>query len=222
MTARERILIVRTSAMGDIVHALPVLTRLRTAFPDARIAWVVERAFAPLLEGHPWIDRLIPVALRTWRRQVGSSRTWRELADFTGAVHEFSPEIVLDLMGSHKAGAIAASTLADRRIGLARPWRREPSSSIWLSETVAASGRHVVDQMRSVVAGLDPDAESGPIDFGGEHLPSAPWTGGPPPGEEFALLHPRTAWRNKDYPEASWAEVARGLRERSGLAIWVA
>lgn len=221
--AGPRILIVRTSAMGDIVHALPVLDRLRRAFPDARIGWVVERVFAPLLEGHTDLDAVIPIGLRTWRHRPLSKQAWREFSEFRRALDSFSADTVLDLMGSHKAGLIGALTLADRRLGLDATDRREPSSAIWLSETAPARGSHATDHMLSVLeaGGLttDPGAE---VSLGGDRLPSEPWTGGPSSAEPFALLHPRTAWSNKDYPARSWGEVARRVRLEAGLSTWIA
>jgi lipopolysaccharide heptosyltransferase I len=218
-----RILIVRTSAMGDIVHALPVLTRLRESLPEARIGWVVEKVFAPLLEGHPSLDTIIPIGLRTWRRQILSSRTWRELIAFFRSLDAFSADTVLDLMGSHKSGLIGACTLADRRFGLAAADRREPSSAIWSSDTTPARGTHIVDHMLSVLEASGATASShGRAHFGGDLLRAEPWPQGPTTGDEFALLHPRTAWKNKDYPIESWSRAVRSIRQESGLETWVA
>ncbi len=218
-----RILIVRTSAMGDIVHALPVLSRLREHLPGARIAWVVEKVFAPLLEGHPGLDTVIPIGLRTWRKEPLTRRTWQEFTEFLRSLDAFSADTVLDLMGSHKAGLIAACTLADRRLGLTRADRREPSSAIWMSETAPARGSHAVDRMLSVLdAGLLTAAPGERVDLGGDSLPAEPWNLGPKAGDAFALLHPRTAWRNKDYPPESWSRVARSVRRECGLETWVA
>ncbi len=222
MPGNNRFLIVRTSAMGDIVHALPVLAALRRAHPGARIAWVVESVFAPLLEGHPDLDEVIPVALRTWRKEVFSAEAWRSVARFSEAIRSFSPDVVLDLMGTHKSGILGAWTLADRRLGLARGDRREPSSAIWLSDTVPALGPHAVDRMLSVLSGIGLDADGGSVDFAGKSLPGDPWHGGPRTGESFALLHPETAWRNKNYPRKAWSRVLRLLKERAGIDTWVA
>ena len=217
-----RILIVRTSAMGDIVHALPVLDRLRQSLPNARIGWVVEQVFAPLLEGHSDLDAVIPIGLRPWRRGALSRRAWREFGVFFKALDDFSADTVLDLMGSHKAGLIGACTLADRRLGLAFRDRREPSSAIWLSETAPARGSHAVDHMLSVLeAGQLITSSDALASFGGHKLHAQPWVQGPGEDDAFALLHPRTAWSNKDYPSESWGQVVRSIRQESGLETWV-
>lgn len=215
-----RILIVRTSALGDVVHALPVLTALRRHLPEAKIGWVVEEGMAPVLAGHPDLDELLVVKLRKWRQL--SSRGMRELGGFLSALDRFSPDVVLDLMGNHKAGVISALTLADRRIGFARPYRREPSSAAWISQPVAPRGTHAVDRMLSLLDGLGLPPE--PADFGPEKLfreesisPVSIGDSGP-----FVLLHPGAGWANKRYPPAWWGKAAGLLRDRTGIPTWVA
>jgi ADP-heptose:LPS heptosyltransferase len=95
----QRILIVRTSALGDVVHALPALAAARRRWPAARIAWVVDEAFAPLLRGHALLDRVLPLPLRRWRRSGGGRA--RELAAFLGELRRFRADLALDLMGNH-------------------------------------------------------------------------------------------------------------------------
>ncbi len=218
-----RILIVRTSALGDIVHCLPVLTALRRRLPEARLGWVVEAVMAPLLEGHPDLDELIPVRFRVWRRRPFARATGREIRTLFQRLDRFAPDVVLDLMGNHKAGLLAAVTLADRRIGLARRFRREPSSAIWISDGVAPRGAHAVERALAVLAGLG--LEPGPADFGGEKLfPAAPdevdgralASAG-----DYVLIQPGAGWANKRYPPAAWGEVAARLAAPGGPAVWV-
>jgi lipopolysaccharide heptosyltransferase I len=225
-----RILIVRTSALGDVVHALPVLTALRRHLPRARIGWVVEEAMAPVLAGHPGLDEAIPVRLRHWGKEPISRRTVRELRAFLAALDRFAPDVTLDLMGNHKAGAISALTLSDRRIGAARRDRREPSSAVWISEPVVPRGVHAVDRMLSLLDGLGLPPE--PADFGpdaifrGEILPGEHRDAAravlEPLAEPFVLIHPGAGWPNKIYPPERWGEVARRLREATGLPTLVA
>jgi heptosyltransferase-1 len=217
-----RILLVRTSSLGDVVHSLPVLAALRRHLPGARIGWVVEEAYAPLLAGHPDLDRLIVVRLRDWGRRPLQARTLGEIASFVAALDRFAPQVVLDLMGNHKAAAIAALSLAPRRIGHARAGRREPSSALWLSERVPAGGTHAVDRALSLLDALGLPRE--PADFGGEKLfraTSEPAAAGPdaPP---FALIHPGAGWGNKAYPAAWWGEAARRLHAATGVRTRVA
>jgi lipopolysaccharide heptosyltransferase I len=222
----DRILLLRTSALGDVVHCLPVLSALRRARPAARIGWVVEEPIAPLLAGHPDLDELLVVRLRQWRRRPFAPATLSEVGAFLAALDRFAPDLVLDLMGNHKAGVLAALTLADRRIGAARPFRREPSSALWLSSGVEPRGVHAVDRALSLLDALD--VPPAPADFGGgKLLPAVPQE---IPAiaerlarhpEPFVLLHPGAGWGNKRYPPAAWGEVARHLYHDLGVPTWV-
>ncbi|HVT57636.1 MAG TPA: glycosyltransferase family 9 protein [Thermoanaerobaculia bacterium] len=213
-----RILIVRTSALGDAVHALPVLTALRRQLPAAKIGWVAEEAIAPLLAGHPDLDELLVVRLRHWRRRPLAARTLAEAARFIDALDRFAPQVALDLMGNHKAGVIAALSQCPRRIGPARQERREPSSALWLTERVATRGPHAVDRGLSLLDALG--LERQPADFGGDKLFGGPIGVGAT--EPFVLLHPGAGWANKVYPAAWWGKAAQRLRAATGLPTLVA
>jgi heptosyltransferase-1 len=213
------LLLIRTSALGDVVHCLPVLTALRRHLPKAKIGWVVEGAMAPVLAGHPDLDERLVVRLRAWRKRPFSSETRRELGAFRTALDRFAPDVTLDLMGNHKAGFLSALTLCDRRIGPARPYRREPSSAVWISEPVPLQGEHAVDRALSLLDALEIPRE--PADFGGDRIfseePEAVqrWAAEHP--EPFVLVHPGAGWANKRYPPAWWGEAARRLRDATGL-----
>ncbi len=203
-----RILIVRTSALGDVVHALPVLTALRRQLPEARIGWVVEAGMASVLAGHPDLDELFIVRLRQWRRLSGadSRQSLGELATFVRALRRFRADVALDLMGNHKAGVLARLSGAKRRIGFARQERREPSSALWINRPAAPRGVHAVDRMLSLLDALGIPPE--PADFGPEKLfreepPAVAELCAAHP-EAFALLHPGAGWANKRYPPAWW------------------
>jgi heptosyltransferase-1 len=76
-----RILLIKTSSLGDVVHNLPVVTDLRAQFPGAEIDWVVEEGFADIPRLHPAVRRVIPVAVRRWRRSLLNPATWREIGE---------------------------------------------------------------------------------------------------------------------------------------------
>ncbi|MGB5389197.1 MAG: glycosyltransferase family 9 protein [Thermoanaerobaculia bacterium] len=220
----SRILLLRTSALGDVVHALPVLTALRRNLPHATLGWVVESSMAPLLAGHPDLDELLVVSLRTWRRQLHRRSTWAAMRDFFVGLERFAPELVLDLMGNHKAGALAALTLADRRVGVAPRFRREPSSSIWINEPVIPQGEHSVDRALAVLDALDLPRE--PADFGGGKLlreePIEARDRLASTEDQRALIQPGAGWGNKRYPPERWGQAAHLLERDLGLRSWVA
>jgi heptosyltransferase-1 len=215
-TARdpERILLVRTSALGDVVLSLPVLSALRRRYPAARIGWVVDETFAPLLDGHAHLDRLFPVPLRRWRRD----RRGRggELVRFALELRGFRADLALDLMGNHKGALLALLSGARRRLGHARADRREPASALWLGERLPAAGAHAVERSLSLLAGLG--AVPAAVDF----APAAIACGrdAVPPGD-YVYLHPGAAWGNKRYPPERWGEVAAALREAGAPEVRV-
>ena len=208
-----RILLVRTSSLGDVVHCLPVLTALRRHDPEARIGWVIEEAFAPLLQGHPDLDDLLVVRLRAWRRRPFGATSIRQLAAFLGGLRRFAPDVVIDLMGNHKAGVIAALTLADRRIGATAAGRREPSSRIWINEPVEVDSTHATERALELLGPLGVPLE--PPRYDGERLlPEAVAPADVSQG--YLLVHPGAGWPNKRYPPELWGEVARRLHRLSG------
>jgi len=214
-----RVLIIKTSALGDIVHALPVLNALRRARADATIGWVVEDVFAPLLVDHPDLDAVVPVRTRPWRR-MNPLRSARQIGSFVRTLQGFAPDVALDLMGNHKSGMIAALSLADRRIGLHPSRRREALSGLWINEFVTPDpSRHAVDDNLALLQALA--IESRPAEFGAASLftrngavPRLP--------SEFVLIHPGAGWGNKRYPAAGWGRVAAAVGAHLGQPILIA
>ena len=201
-----RILLIRTSALGDVVHALPVLSALRRHVPEAKIAWVVERAFLPLLE-HQSLERLIPVDLRGWRRAPGAPRTRAGLFTALREMRSFGADLTIDLMGNHKGGVLAALSGARTTLGARRADRREPSSAMWLGRTVAVSGVHAVDRNLSLLRALDLPMTV--ADFAPERL--FPRPSGPSGSPRGVLIHPGAGWENKRLPVENWAWLAAEL-----------
>lgn len=220
-----RVLIIRTSALGDVVHSLPVLTALRRHLPEARIGWVIEEVFAPVLAGHSGLDELLPVRLKAWRRRAAAASSVREVVAFLRRLRAFRADVALDLMGNHKGGMLGAVSGARLRIGLSRGTRREPSSVLWDTRTVVPHGPHAVERVLSTLdaLGLPPE----PADFGGGELFRRSGRRGMEPDEagaeeDFCLLHPGAAWGNKVYPPERWAAVCRGLRTEGTPPVRVA
>jgi lipopolysaccharide heptosyltransferase I len=115
----RRILIIKPSSLGDVVHALPVLAALRAAHPGAHIAWLVGLAFAPLLEGHPMIDEVIRFDRRRYGRMLQSPRIFGEFLRFAWGLRKRRFDLVIDLQGLFRSGFLAYVTGARRRIGFA-------------------------------------------------------------------------------------------------------
>jgi heptosyltransferase-1 len=214
-----RILLIRTSSLGDIVHCLPALRSLRQRYPSAHIGWVVEDVFAPLLARDPDLDEVLEVGLRRWRRSPLDAATLRELRAGLGRLNEWGADVVLDLMGNHKAGLLAAITSCDRRVGLGARLRRERSSAAWLSEWVEARGEHAVDRALAVAAAVSGSDRF--VGFGPEQIRAAAEPARQSRATGQVVIHPGAAWASKRYPPERWGRVAATIARATGREIVV-
>lgn len=113
----DRILLVKPSSLGDIVHALPVLHGLRVRYPQAQIDWLIGAAFAPLLKGHPDLDELVPFDRRRYSRIGRSPRAIRAFYDFVRHLRGRRYQLVIDLQGLFRTGFLSWASAAPTRIG---------------------------------------------------------------------------------------------------------
>ena len=144
------VLCVRLSAMGDVVQSLGALAALAQAMPAARIHVAVQAAFAPLLQGLPWVARVIEHDRGAGL--AGIRATGR-------AAREAGCDVALDLQGNWKSAAVVWCSRATRRIGMSGPWRQEPLSAVLLGESVSLEGpRHPAACALAVVRALAPAA----------------------------------------------------------------
>jgi heptosyltransferase I len=133
-----RILIVRLSAIGDVVQGMPIACALREHFPNAFIAWAVESLAGQLLEGHEALDQVISLP-RGWLKSFGGLWRMRRM------LHDLQFDVAVEAQGLTKSAILAWLSGARRRIGFGRPWGRELSR--WLNtETVDTPGPHIVDR----------------------------------------------------------------------------
>ena len=213
-----RILIVKLSSLGDVVHTLPVVADLRAAHPGAIIDWVVEPAFAPLLARVDGVAEVIELALRRWRREgLWRPRVWRDLRAFAGRLRRARYDAVLDLQGLTKSALVAALA---RGPGFGIANRTEGSSHEWPARWLVARAirveprSHALDRGRALVAralgtndtaapvfGLRPKADPGRTSTAGT----------------VVFVH-GTSRDDKLWPEAHWIELGRRL-VATGLRI---
>jgi heptosyltransferase-1 len=219
LSPNSRILLVRTSALGDVIHCLPVLRALRSRYPKAEIGWVVEAGFAPLLDRDPDLDRVFEVKTKSWRRIREAATTSKEVPEAIRAIRDFSADVVLDLMGNHKGGAIAKLSGVKRRIGLARAHRREPSSAVWINEEVEPTGVHSVDRALSMAVAVGAAATA--PDFGPKKLRCAAEGSSAPADAPYLVIHPGAAWPNKRYEPQRWGQVASSLHATTGMHVLI-
>jgi heptosyltransferase-1 len=199
------ILFVKTSSLGDVVHQMPAMTDARRHCPDARLAWVVEEAFAPLARLHPAIDEVIPVATRRWRSHLLSPATWREIFAFKARLRAAKADIVIDTQGLIRSGLIARAAGGVRH-GYDAASIREPFASRFYDiRHAVARDQHAVARNRQLTAlslGYQIDAV---IDYG---LVRPPCDTGAP----YAVLLHGTSRAAKEWREVDWIGTGKGLR----------
>src|SRR5579872_177737 len=112
-----RVLVIKTSSLGDIIHALPALTDAKRVYPDITFDWVVENAFKEVPAWHPAVHRVIPVALRRWRKQVGTAFRKGEIRDFLKDLRQDKYDYIIDAQGLLKSVALTLLSRGNLRIG---------------------------------------------------------------------------------------------------------
>ncbi len=225
--ASERILLIRLSAVGDVVNTLPMLSLLREARPDAFIGFVVEDKAADLLLGHPLVDRVhvfrrrdLRAALGTPIRGAGSMRAWRLLRDHRRDLREAHYDVAIDVQGNLKGALHLVASGASRRVGFARGYGREASHLFVNERIVPPTERpHRVDKFVSLLSALG-------IAGTARHF-VLPWSPAAAEAAErwlterglspggFVMLHPGTSERGsgKRWPVERFGELARRLAE---------
>jgi len=220
-----RVVLVRLSALGDIIHTWPLAVALREADPGLHVSWVVEAPFAPLVEGHPSIDAVFTTRTRAWRRRPLSPSTRAEIALLRGRFHELQPDLAIDSQGLVKSALICRWTGAQRRVGLARPWRRERLAGFAYTETLrgAPGGTHVAATNLELVraVGGDPPALTPPDGSWLLERARALETADHSPKHPFAVILPGAGGAHKVLAETTLAAVGRELAG-SGLEVVVA
>jgi heptosyltransferase-1 len=198
-----RVLVVKTSSMGDVIHALPALTDAAGVFPSARFDWVVEEAFAEIPHWHPRVNRVIPVAIRRWRRAVAMASRGGEWRDFRAALRADEYDLVLDAQGLIKSAFIARMARG-LRVGFDRRSAREPIAAAFYARGIGVARElHAVERIRRLFAAAlsYPRPRTSP-DFG---LDAAAFAA-PGISDYLVFLH-GSARAAKLWPEARWREL---------------
>lgn len=215
MSATFRLLLIKLSSFGDVIHALPALEALRQGHPRAEITWLVEEAFAPLLLGHPALDRVWAVP----RVRPGRPGAWRELGRLLAVVRRVRQErfdAVLDLQGLLKSAFWVAMAKSPRKVGY--DGTRE-LSYLALTERLPPYDPEAHAVWRSLALARHLGAPAGPPRFRLEHLGRAPeGARGLLDSGDWVVLHPGARWASKLWPVAHWAGLAAALRRR-GLRV---
>jgi lipopolysaccharide heptosyltransferase I len=207
------ILFIKTSSLGDVIHHMPAVSEARRHRPQARIGWVVEEAFAPLVRLHRAVDSVIPVASRRWRSALLRGSTWREVGAFVRAMRAQTHGTVIDAQGLVRSALIARFARGLRH-GYDRDSVRERAAA-WFYDAHYCVDRslHAIERNRMLAAQALGYAPQGPLDFG---LDRAALNDGAR-AREALLLH-ATARPEKEWPVARWIELGQALAAR-GYAV---
>jgi lipopolysaccharide heptosyltransferase I len=151
----HRFLVIRLSSIGDIVHALPAVAALGEAIPRAEIHWVIETRHAALVEGNPFVHRVVKLDTLGWRQQFKFAETAEDVVRGIVALREVSFDAAIDFQGLYKSGLIAWLSRSRERVGFAERWLREPATGVLYTERVAPRGcRHIIEMNLALVERL--------------------------------------------------------------------
>lgn len=209
-----RILIIRPSALGDVCRTVPALASLRRAFPDARIDWLVQDAFAEAVEGHPALNEIVPFARSALGRGAMRGRLGPGLS-FLRALRARRYDAVFDLQGLARSGLFAWATGAGRRVGFADA--RE-LGWLGLNERYSVDAEHAVDRM----LGLLHAADVPPVQDMRLYSPakaSAKIAADDRLRSPFVVVAPTSRWPGKQWPAARFAELGRRLLRDTPLNL---
>jgi heptosyltransferase-1 len=199
----RRILFVKTSSLGDVVHNCPAVSDAARAFPAARIDWVVEEPFAAIAAMHPAVRRVIPVAVRRWRRAAWRPAVWSEIGAFRRALRAERYDAVVDTQSLLKSALISRAA-AGTRHGLDRASAREWLAPLFYDVRHAVPrALHAVERNRRLAASALGFSLHDRIDYGLK-VPAAEESG-------HIVLLSMTSRADKLWPEERWIELGREL-----------
>lgn len=221
-----RILIVKLSAIGDVVQSLPTLEAIKRTFPHSEIDWAVEEAAADILEGHPLIERLLVSRRKAWTRMLKRPSTvLKGIAGFRGFLRELRDrpyDIAVDLQGLLKSGVVIGLARAKRKIGYAGT--RE-FSSCFLNERLPAYDieKHALERYLDVaryLGAVDPKPTC-TLPIGRELAEMRSRLAGMnSEGRKIMVINPMARWETKLWQEEKFAQLAdRLIEERNALVV---
>ena len=215
------VLLIKTSSLGDVIHALPAVTDAARAIPGIRFDWVVEEAFAEIPSWHPAVDRVIPVAIRRWRKSLVKTWLSGEWRRFTRELVQRHYDLTIDAQGLIKSALLSRYATVPVH-GLDRQSAREPLASRFYTDAhPVARDQHAVQRMRELFAralGYPIPTDDGDYGLDLERIrPSASSRIAVADRPYLVFLH-GTTWTTKHWPEAYWRRLLQ-LADDAGWAV---
>jgi lipopolysaccharide heptosyltransferase I len=228
MDSQSNILIVKLSAIGDVVHTLPALNAIRKSFPQARITWLVEEAAAGLLEGHPALDHVIVSRRKSWikgMRTPQRRRHLKALVAFMLKLRRCRYDVVFDFQASIKGAVLIAMVRGRRKIGFGRGLEHQELSYLVLNERIPAVSMeiHALDRglllLRAV--GIQCHNIEYRLPITAEHQRRADrlLADQELAGRGFVAINPMAQWETKLWDQDKFAQAADRVGSQFGLAV---
>ncbi len=215
------ILIVKTSSIGDVTHALPALLAIRGHYPKAHIAWVVEEAAADIILGHAALDRVLISPRKTWIRDLRAGRVWKTVVGFRAfvkALRDTHYDLLIDLQGLLRSSLWVVLAKADRKVGFDRGMEHGENSYLFLNERVPAIdwNRHALDRWLFLLDHIGIPHQSVEYDFPIKKDNEAEAEDllrerGVTDRDCLIAIHPMTRWPTKLWENARFGQVADRL-----------
>ena len=209
-----RVLIIKTSSLGDIIHTLPALTDAKKAYPNIHFDWVVEESFKELPAWHGAVQNVIPVALRRWRKQKWKGLKSGEMFNFFKSVRQHRYDYIIDAQGLLKSVMLMALCRSDLSIGFSWNSARESLASLFYGRRAEVSwDLHAVTRVRHLFAkAFNYALPEGIPDYGIDKKRLNPHHLNQRSFEKpyIVLLH-GTTWDTKHWPESYWRRLAELL-----------
>ncbi|GMT47811.1 MAG: lipopolysaccharide heptosyltransferase I [bacterium] len=198
----RKILVVKPSSLGDIIHALPLLSAVKTALPDSEVHWVVAKGFEGVLQGHPMINRLWVIHKENWKRPLKLISTVSELGNLFRGLGLERYDLVIDLQGLLRSGLVTALSGASLRVGFSDA--RELSSFFYTLKVRGGTGIHAVDRYLKLASLIG-------IDTGGVDFPLPPIQDTFHSEGLYYVVVPGARWPTKRWPVEYFIDVINAL-----------
>ncbi|WP_020588406.1 lipopolysaccharide heptosyltransferase I [Desulfobacter curvatus] len=223
------ILIVKMSAIGDVIHTLPALNALRDHFPEARITWLVEEAAADLVIGHPSVDNVIVSKRKRWIRSLFSSSfpsALIKILSFIRALRETEYDMIIDFQGLLKSGVMVMLARGKKRIGFDKGMEHAECSHLFYNHRIAPVSMEIHALKRGLMMIQALGVKADKVEY---RLPVTPGAraavhtllkkNGIPAKEKFICINPQATWETKLWDNGKFADLSDRIQEQYGARI---